>query len=825
MKRLGPSVVVALRFWCFVLGFSCLAFAQSSSPAPPGSSPQNTNPPRVVGECPDTGTCTEQCQQNVVASCKRLGDMYRDASGGLKQDHVRAAALYEQACNAGSASGCLELGYDYNVGRGVAKDLLRAVALYQKGCDGGVAISCGNLGRMYRDGAGVAKDEARAVPLFVTACKNQDGTACTALGFAYELGQGVTKDEVRASAVYQQACDSGEPIGCFDLARLYLDGRGVSKDENRAVPLYKRACDGSYGPACDSLGGLYLNGRGVTKNDQRAAIYFQMGCDKGSPSSCRDLGWAYENGRGVAKDGSRAATLYGKACDDGDSWGCLDVGSFYELGRGVAKDAARAVEYYKKACDAQLAAGCSYLGSMYLSGTGVKPDDGRAFELFTLGCKGGDARGCSDLGFMYEGGRGVAKDQVRAVALYQQACDAGNATACSNLASDYLDGRGVPKDEARAVALYKRSCDAGEAWGCNGLGRAYEYARSVPMDEDQAAGLYRKACDAGNATACANLKRLTAENPEQAQTPPVAQAQTSSQSQPQTQSQAPPSGSTSQGSPSRGADIKQPDKGARPDLVAAISSRKDYALLFATNEYDSWKPLQNPLPDAEAIAKELKENYAYETEIVENPTQNQIFDVLRRYAQKHFGGSDQLLIFFAGHGIYDEQFKQGYVVARDSKADDVNKTTYISHEILRTLIDGIPSKHIFLVMDVCFGGTFDRRVADKGTRGGEDSGELPLPELVANKMTLETRKYLTSGGKNYVPDGRPGYHSPFAGHLLEVFRSYGGRKQYLTIEDVFAGVASVNPQPVWNSFGVDEPGSDFLFISKQAASSLASQTK
>ena len=40
------------------------------------------------------------------------------------------------------------------------------------------------------------------------------------------------------------------------------------------------------------------------------------------------------------------------------------------------------------------------------------------------------------------------------------------------------------------------------------------------------------------------------------------------------------------------------------------------------------------------------------------------------------------------------------------------KKTYISHERLRRIIDSIPCRHIFLVMDVCFGGTFDPFIAD-----------------------------------------------------------------------------------------------------------------
>jgi hypothetical protein len=44
------------------------------------------------------------------------------------------------------------------------------------------------------------------------------------------------------------------------------------------------------------------------------------------------------------------------------------------------------------------------------------------------------------------------------------------------------------------------------------------------------------------------------------------------------------------------------------------------------------------------------------------------------------------LIFFAGHGAYDEIFEEGYVVASDSKMNDEIKETYISYSNLKTLV-------------------------------------------------------------------------------------------------------------------------------------------
>ena len=247
---------------------------------------------------------------------------------------------------------------------------------------------------------------------------------------------------------------------------------------------------------------------------------------------------------------------------------------------------------------------------------------------------------------------------------------------------------------------------------------------------------------------------------------------------------------------------------------AAWRQRKDRALLFATNDYQYWPPLVNPVPDAQVIAQELQKNYGFETELVLNPTREIIVAKLREYSQKPFGDGDQLLIFFAGHGLYDEVFKQGYIVARDSRLDDDTRGTYESYDNLRSIINSMRAKHILLVMDACYSGTFDRRIGDAGTRGVEDYTNLSLPDLFGNKVRLSTRKYLTSGGKEYVPDGVPGHHSPFAAHFLEALRSYGGSQGFLTFNSILASVERTNPAPFWGEWGDNEPGSEFFFVSK-----------
>ena len=242
-------------------------------------------------------------------------------------------------------------------------------------------------------------------------------------------------------------------------------------------------------------------------------------------------------------------------------------------------------------------------------------------------------------------------------------------------------------------------------------------------------------------------------------------------------------------------------------------ARRDYALLFGTDEYQFWDNLTNPVNDTETIAKELREVYGFETDVILNPTTEDVWSKLREYAMKSYLDNDQLFIFFAGHGQFDEVFGEGYIVCTDSELSDESKNTYISHVRLRNIVNNIPCKHTFLVIDACFGGTFDPLIARADVRGQDAIyGEISKGEFIKRKLQFKTRRYLTSGGKIYVPDGRPGHHSPFTRKMLEALRNYGGSDQILTLSEVLLYIEKLNPEPRFGEFGDNEPGSDFVFV-------------
>jgi len=260
---------------------------------------------------------------------------------------------------------------------------------------------------------------------------------------------------------------------------------------------------------------------------------------------------------------------------------------------------------------------------------------------------------------------------------------------------------------------------------------------------------------------------------------------------------------------------------------APIAPGHSYALVIGADEYgDAWPRLGNPIFDAETLAGILKDRYGFEVTLLKNPGKKGIEAALRAAARRPYEKQDQFLLFFAGHGYQDPDTLLRYIVPSDAKSleGDRECDSFIPLSCLRDTLDNLRCRHVMLVLDSCFGGTFDSRIAVPS--GDQAMGfrvvltsassyrSLDPGAFVERKLALRTRQYITSGGRDYVPDGRPGAHSPFAAKLVEALES-SPEDGVLTFYHVADAVAKVDPLPFYDNFGRYDPGSTFLFISKE----------
>ena len=239
-------------------------------------------------------------------------------------------------------------------------------------------------------------------------------------------------------------------------------------------------------------------------------------------------------------------------------------------------------------------------------------------------------------------------------------------------------------------------------------------------------------------------------------------------------------------------------------VLAASSSAKasgrGYALLVGTGEYEQWPNLVNPVPDMRALDQLLQQRYGFLVERLENPDRSEILSKLRRYAGREYGPQDQLVIAFAGHGTFDEVTKMGFLAARDSasRARDPNFGTLLDYPRLMALIDRIPVAQILVAVDACYSGSL------QGLAGSAD------PSLV--------RRFLTSGGAEYTPDGQPDRHSPFMAALLGALDRPGGDRA-VTFNDLQGALSEVEPMPRSGGFGRDGGGDLRLVAGSSSRSS------
>lgn len=187
---------------------------------------------------------------------------------------------------------------------------------------------------------------------------------------------------------------------------------------------------------------------------------------------------------------------------------------------------------------------------------------------------------------------------------------------------------------------------------------------------------------------------------------------------------------------------------------AMLPKGKNFLFVVGVDQYKSMPRLYNAVKDAKEVVKVLTEKYQFDAENLvlffdEKATQTAIINQLKAYA-KSVTDQDTLLMYFAGHGEYDEIVDVGYWIPVDGRQGEIG--TYISFDLVTRLLRAIKSRHTFLITDSCYSGSFftTRRAATAADR----------------LESLPSRWLLTAGRKEVVSDGWEGGHSPFAQAVL-----------------------------------------------------------
>jgi hypothetical protein len=232
-----------------------------------------------------------------------------------------------------------------------------------------------------------------------------------------------------------------------------------------------------------------------------------------------------------------------------------------------------------------------------------------------------------------------------------------------------------------------------------------------------------------------------------------------------------------------------------------------YALLIGVSDYGDGAITDLgglPTKDAKDLGDILINKYSFKRENVvilnNSPKAN---DIIKEFSKlkKKVTNKDNVLIFYAGHGIYDEVSQIGAWLPSDADMEyDLN---LISNSQVVDFLKSIRSKHTLLISDACFsGGIFKTRSFEKS------------PKSIQKKFELTSRKAITSGTLKTVPN-----KSMFLKYLLNRLES--NSSMYLSARQLFSRIE----EPVMNNspntpqygiiHGIGDEGGDFIFVKKQ----------
>jgi len=232
---------------------------------------------------------------------------------------------------------------------------------------------------------------------------------------------------------------------------------------------------------------------------------------------------------------------------------------------------------------------------------------------------------------------------------------------------------------------------------------------------------------------------------------------------------------------------------------------KYYALIIGINEYDDpvINDLDQPLSDAQKLYNTLIAQYTFDSENVKflkNVVRKEIIIALDELSEI-VTPSDNLLIFYAGHGYWDDRKETGYWLPAD--AQQSNTANWLRNTTMQGYIDDINSKHTLLVTYACFGGSIFK------TRKAFNDAPVGINKL----YDLTSRKAMTSGTLREVPD-----KSVFVEFLIK--RLQENQEKYLSSEQLFTSfrTAVLNNSPNVPQYGTiqntGDEGGDFIFIKK-----------
>lgn len=242
---------------------------------------------------------------------------------------------------------------------------------------------------------------------------------------------------------------------------------------------------------------------------------------------------------------------------------------------------------------------------------------------------------------------------------------------------------------------------------------------------------------------------------------------------------------------------------------------ENYLFTIGIDKYQHWPPLKCAVKDVQDFTKVVTDRYQFEEKNVitlqdEEATERNILsgfrDLVRQITEE-----DNLVIYFSGHGHYDEVTKTGYWIPVDAHTGEEYEYEFINTAIIVDRLRTISSLHTFLIVDACFSGTLITQI-----------------RATPRSERYKSRRVFTSGREEVVNDGPEGGNSPFARGILHQLKKNTDKyvpasRLILDVKEYVEKEAQQTPTDA-RLVNADDQGGDFVFYLKMSEAEIWAST-
>jgi uncharacterized caspase-like protein len=204
-----------------------------------------------------------------------------------------------------------------------------------------------------------------------------------------------------------------------------------------------------------------------------------------------------------------------------------------------------------------------------------------------------------------------------------------------------------------------------------------------------------------------------------------------------------------------------------------------HALVIGNNDYKKMRRLKTAVSDAQEVARVLETQYRYKVRLLINADRYQMLSALNELREQ-LTEKDNLLIYYAGHGEYDEKNVRGHWLPVDAEPNST--ANWISNLQISDQLNAMTVQQLLVVADSCYSGTMTRSAQGKLAGGLSEEERIKLMLTMSKRRS---RQVMTSGGVEPVLDSAGGQHSAFAQAFLDTLQGNAG---VLAAQELFGNV-------------------------------------